>query len=532
MSVRINLTKKGKIGILAIVMLVLAGAGGYLLWRVNNPATISPDVSEATGGVGACCGPAGCVAGWKCDTSQSCSETKTVTCSYPTQVVSCGTYKGATGKPSSTCQYAGQSITCSYSIGGKCVKEDDPGGPTEGTCTNKCEWPQTLMSDKNCACELCQGISVNGCSGNPPASCPSLGSCPSGTVSCGDSTSHSSSVDCKKSTVTCTVYHKDCNNPSVIYRYCQTASSTNTCDSGAWVTKPTGTYAHCANIAYSANAIDSDGIDESSIAVKLNSTSRTTFAKSTSGTTTNISETLSSANNCLAAGSYTLNMSWKDKKGATSTNCALSTTFTVQAEQTNPNWSITKGVVEKCVDENTTNPTSQLTYTITVKNTGTAEGTITKIVDTLDTKVKSTEITNISKGGTYASGNITWTLSSTEKVFAINQEKVYTYVVTIPKTEFGEYKNVVTAYPSTGDNITANADIKADCTVAPQTGLFDTTLSKIVLGVALIMIGATFSHISTGFVNVYTWGKKLRTSIADMKEEQRKKNFEKKVVKR
>jgi len=528
MSVKIRLTKRAKIIILASLVLLLAGAGGYLLWRVNNSETISPDVSEATGGIGACCGPAGCVAGWKCDTSQSCSETKTVTCSYAGQPVSCGTYKGVAGSPSSPCLYPGQSISCSYSIGGKCVKETSPNPeqPTNnGVCDiRKCEWPETLMSSNNCACETCKGINVNGCSGNPPQCTPDA--CPSGQVSCG--VSGDSVSGCTKST-SCVAYHPDCNNPTVVYRYCKpapTVITTNVCDSGTWVTKPTGTYAYCDAISYSATATDSDGIDQTSISVKLNNVSRTGVTKSNVSTTTTISETLSSTTNCLTPGAYTLAMDWKDTKGAASTNCALSTTFTVSEEVLNPDWSITKGVVEKCIDENTTDPSSQLTYTVTVKNTGEGEGTITKIVDSLDAKVLEAYISNISNSGIYADGDITWTLSDTDKVFVADQSKVFTYVITVPKDTFGTYANTVTAYPAEGGNVIADANVVADCVVeAPDTGIFDSTWAKILVGVLFIGVGVNYLQISK-------FTKKLYISVNEFSDERRKKNFEKKVVKR
>ena len=520
-------------------MLVLAGAGGYLLWRVNQDENLAPDDSEATGGIGACCGTPGCVAGWKCDTTKSCSETKdSFPCSEQGANTSCPSYKGATATNANTvkstvCGKAGQTFVCNYSfgpgsIGGKCVEMTDPDpGDVGGTCPDKikaCEWPSTIMSS-TCSCEECKADGSNGCSGKPPTCTP--GSCPSGYESCGDSVSNTSKTDssCKASTVKCVVYHPDCNNPSNIYRYCKPKStSTNTCDGGAWVTKPTGVYKHCDAIAYSATATDSDGIKESSITAKLNSTARTSFSKNTSGTTTTISETLSSSTNCLVAGSYTLDLSWEDTKGATSTACALTTTFTVQAEETNPDWTITKNAVEVCKDENTENPTSELTYTITLKNIGDGEGTITKIVDTLDPKVLATYISNISDSGAYASGAITWT--PTDTTFATQEQRTYTYKVTVPKDAFGKYANTVTAYPSEGESLVANAEITADCVIeAPDTGIFDSTWSKIIAGVVLIAFGISYNKL-------VLFSRKLRISVLDIQDEARKKNFEKKVVKK
>ena len=219
-------------------------------------------------------------------------------------------------------------------------------------------------------------------------------------------------------------------------------------------------------------------------------------------------------------------MDWKDTKGATSTNCALSTTFTVSEEVLNPDWDISKGVVEKCIDENTADPSSQLTYTVTVKNTGAGEGTITKIVDSLDAKVLEAYISNISNSGIYADGDITWTLSDTDKVFVADQSKVFTYIITVPKDTFGTYANTVTAYPAEGENVIANANVVADCVVeAPDTGIFDSTWAKILVGVVFIGVGVNYLQISK-------FTKKLYISVNEFSDDRRKKNFEKKVVKR
>ena len=54
MAIRLKLTKKWKIIIIIIFVLILGGSGGYLLWRTNQPDTVAPTDSEAGGGVGAC----------------------------------------------------------------------------------------------------------------------------------------------------------------------------------------------------------------------------------------------------------------------------------------------------------------------------------------------------------------------------------------------------------------------------------------------------------------------------------------------
>lgn len=499
---KLRLSKKKSIILTSIFFAILAGAGGYLLWRVNQDDTVAPTDSDAgqsnNGACWSCCkesefkkdsnGNKYCPGGSLCGCSVTCGDGATINsvCGQDAASACTGCYHSA---PASEEPVGG--VECN--VGSQ--------------CSNKCYWPEVAYCNGDGTCS-CKSGSSNGCNDSTPTCTPAC--------------------DGTNGTAECTARCSGCDN---LYTYSKTCEvtppvATNVCDSGAWVTKPTGSYAYCADISYSATATDTDGIDQTSIAVKLNSVNRSGVTKSNVGTTTTISETLSSATNCLTPGSYTLSMDWKDTKGATSSNCALSTTFTVQPEVLNPDWSLTKGVVEKCIDENTANPSSQLTYTVTVKNKGAGEGTITKIVDSLDSKVLQTYISGISNGGAYADGDITWTLSATDKVFASNQSKVFTYVVTVPKDTFGTYANTVTAYPATGENIIANANVTADCVIeAPVTGIFDSTLAKVLLGVAFIAIGMNYSHISK-------FSRKLYISINDGYDEKRKKNFEKKVVKR
>lgn len=531
MAIRLKLTKKLKIIIIVIFVLILGGSGGYLLWRTNQPDTVAPTDSEAGGGMGACCNAAGCVAGWKCDRTQKCGTSENPTI-YGAGVT-CPANSNTKCRNDFTCNASGKCDPTSSL--GVCVKDDDPTGPGEGTCPNKntCEWPNTLMSSSGCACELCKGKSVNGCSGNPPTSCTPPG-CPSGYEECGTSVSNESGTNsnCVKQDGTkCTVYHPDCNNPSNIFRYCKPKVTTNTCDSGEWLTKPTGSYQYCDPITYTAKAKDKDGIDKTSVVAKLNNANRTatTFTNETT-TTVDISESLSTATNCLSAGTYTLDLKWKDKKGAESTNCALTTTFSILAEEQNPDWTIAKTGAEQCIESGD----AQIIYTIKVKNIGTGTGSIDKIVDTLDSKVLASYITGtISSGGLFGSGSITWELEGADETFAADQEKSYTYTLVIPKTAFGTYTNTATAYPTTGENFSDSVEVKVDCEQdIPQTGLFDSTVAKIAAGVILLLLGFNLHRVDSGFRRVQNSLNKLSISIQDTQSERRKKNFEKKIVKK
>lgn len=532
MAIRFKLTKKWKIIIIALLVLVLGGSGGYLLWRTNQPDTVAPTDSDAAGGAGACCGPAGCVSGWKCE-STPCSETKApTTCTCANGITSlsccvCPKYKGADGTPYFSNVATGE-IQCRYNIAGTCVRDDNPVDPVNpGTCNKTCEWPETLMSD-TCTCEICNGS--NGCSGNPPTTCT--------PPACASGSDAGTSVDWNGNPPSeynqgghCTVYHPDCNNPTRIYRYCNPNTSTNTCDSGEWLTKPTGSYKYCDPISYAAKAKDKDGIDKASVVAKLNSATRPSVSLLNETTTAvDISESLSTATNCLPAGTYTVDLSWKDKKGATSTTCALTTTFSILAEEQNPDWTITKTAAEQCLE----NGDAQVIYTIKIKNIGTGTGSIDKIVDALDSKVLASYITGtISEGGMFGSGSITWELEAEEETFAADQEKTYTYTLVIPNTAFGSYTNMVTATPTTGENFSDSVEVKVDCIEdIPQTGLFDSTVAKIVAGIVLLLLGFNLHRVDTGFRRVQNSLNKLSISIQDTQSERRKRNFEKKIVKK
>lgn len=510
MKVRLRLTKKGKIIILAILVVILGGSGGYLLWRVNQSSNLGSENSEA-GGNGSY---GGCT---NYDLEKQCP------CGSSNGFITC---RDSSGNECGD-RACGDAKRCQCSDGWK--EFSNTGGKS---CDDLCTTTTTVPSTAECTC----AISSDSCGKNCKFS--------SGTAKCqtlADSTGKTYIAMCNLSTgtVSCEEYNSSqkcwektsqCNNP--LFNPTPNNPTTNTCDSGAWLTKPSGSYAHCDAISYSGDGTDSDGISTSSISVLLNGTSKTDYKVDSNSTSATISGTLGGTNACLAAGSYTLKMSWSDSKGNTSSNCSLTTTFTVQPQQTNPDWSITKNASEQCLNEDTENPSSKLTYIVTVKNTGDGTGTLSKIVDTLDTKVQSAYVSNISGEGSFADGKITWTLSGEDASFTANQSKTYTYTITVPKDNFGTYTNLVTGYPSTGDNFTATASIAADCTNAPQTGLFDSTWARVILGTLLILTGVFFSKITYAGKRVQILAKKARISINETIEERRAKKFEKRVVKR
>jgi hypothetical protein len=165
---------------------------------------------------------------------------------------------------------------------------------------------------------------------------------------------------------------------------------------------------------------------------------------------------------------------------------------------------------------------------------------ITKVKDVLDPKILAAGIvpTVITSPGAYSNGNIVWKYDTTNLVIGPGKSEVLTYKVAIDKNHFGTYTNTVTMTRSTGVTSEATATILADCELAtplatcgngildagescelgnptgssciwdscnktlcvcvnpstpepvvPQTGIFDSTLGRIGVGLALLIVG-------------------------------------------
>ena len=518
MSVKPKISKKGKILIIALLVLILGGSGVYLLWRTNQADTTAPTDSEAgqsyNGSCWACCtesefeydsnGNKYCPGGSLCGCSVKCGDGVTIR-------------KKCSDSDAKAC------TNCYHAAPG----DDDPVGGVEcnigSQCDNTCYWPEVAYCNGDGTCS-CKSGSSNGCTSS--TACEPV--CPSGYEKC------TSNCGTDTKTATCTDRCAGCNNKYTNKITCKRVVTTNVCDGGEWLTKPTGKYKYCDPITYTAKAKDSDGIDKASVVVKLNSVKRTKFTIDDVKTTSLvITEPLSTSTTCLPVGSYTLSMSWKDKKGATSTACSLSTTFKiteVDVPEVNPEWSITKIAAEQCLEDGD----AEVIYTISIKNIGEGTGSIDKIVDTLDSKVLASYITGtISEGGLFGSGNITWELEGEAETFAPEQEKTYTYSLIIPKTAFGSYTNIVTATPTAGENFSDSVTVEVDCEQdIPQTGLFDSTVAKIAAGVILLLLGFNLHRVDTSFRRVQNSLNILSISMKDTQSERRKKNFEKKIVKK
>ena len=300
------------------------------------------------------------------------------------------------------------------------------------------------------------------------------------------------------------------------------AVAKNICDGigSEWISKPTGDINFDSNISFSATAGDSTGVSLSSIEAFLcegtqltcSSTSGQSISVVSAGSdgdsTIDFSGVLSSSTRRLSPGEYTLTAIWEDILQGTGADCTLTTTFTILEEETNPNWDISKSVVEQCIDDNTESPISRLTYTITVENTGDGSGTISKVEDVLDNKVLGAGLVpnNITSPGEYSTGKIVWDYTSSPLSITAGSSKTFSYTLDVDKDNFGIYNNTATLTPVGSADIQASATIEADCNIVqpeepepegpiPQTGIFDRTIGRIFTGIVLLLFGVAVYNI-------------------------------------
>lgn len=203
----------------------------------------------------------------------------------------------------------------------------------------------------------------------------------------------------------------------------------------------------------------------------------------------------------------------------------LMVSYVTDAPTQTANMSVSKVAVESCTGEDTENPIANLTYSVTVTNSGGAAGTVSKVEDVLDSKVKAGSVSAISDSGQYSDGKITWNFVPAESIGA-GGKKVLTYKVAVDKANFGSYQNSVSVVTSQG-TVTAEATIVADCVITetpdtpetpvtptegtvPQTGIFDSTASRIVAGFVLLTFGAVIYNLPNSTFTVYKKGKSYK----------------------
>ena len=344
----------------------------------------------------------------------------------------------------------------------------------------------------------------------------------------------------------------------------------NECDGVGkkWEIIPPATIVEGKSVPFKYITGDTDGVRNTATGLKVllngvNVTGVTRVPSTTNSPTVTVSGTLSGLT--PSATPYKLEIIWNDIYGAGGAKCSVSTTIKVD-ERKLPEWDIDKVAIEECIDDGTENPQSKITNTITVRNTGSAEGSIKRIVDTLDSKVVGSTVSNISNGGVYADGKITWTFNPAD-VYTPGQSKTFTYSYIVSKDKFGIYDNTAVATTVADNTFQAGASIEARCNVVspscgdgnvdtglgeqcdppgsactdvygnasvctnqcscpgeapvPKTGIFDDSRNIVILGSILLFTGLGWTWISNTYSLVN--GKLVQ---------KRKESFEKRVVKR
>lgn len=437
----LRLTKTSKI-IFAISIVILSVALGFLIWRVNQKESISVGNTLA-GESQCCCNPSatpGCTVKCECDYGNACGD------AMPECDDSYNCYEGSDCNDQVSCAWPSVAF-CNY---GKCeCRSGNNGCTSKDHCT------------PNCDGELY----------NPPCKSGESVSCSDECGGCNNAYTYNACCRKEEVKIVCGDGKKDSSEA------CDYKASPTGCKSGYTCTNK----CKCVATASCGDGKVDTGEDCDPNASPtgcntgstcLNDCSCSAVTEDTCG-----DGTLDTGEECEVGDPSGKSCAWVDCNQSTCLCRALS---------------ITKGVAESCIDEGTENPKAQLTYTVTVTNSGTEDRTVTKIEDVLDSKILTNSIipTNITSPGTYSNGKILWDYQTTNLIVKGGETKVYTYKVEIDKENFGEYTNTVTLTRSTGVTSEASSKIIADCVIeVPQTGIFDSTLGRIGIGLALLVIG-------------------------------------------
>jgi len=520
------MAKKSVMIMMVIGVVIIGGSTGYLVWRANQPETVAPTESNAGGGGGSCCSTEfGCVAGWKCDTSTTCGDT----CENPIidpYSNACGT--GRRCRSGSTCnggKCTGNTCQVSSAYAHRCVRSDDD--DDDGACKKTCIYPKILVSGRATGDQdVCRCVNYTDSGSGASSVSQCTGNCPGDSEYCGNSVEHDTGASgCQKTSRKCRAYGEPCHNPTYLYIYCRD-KSVNSCEGGGLLS-PTSLSATVGDtVTVEGYAYDADGINTTNVAVQVDGTVAGNAAVANacpSGNAAICSQygtknpVIWSYDVPVTQGDQTVTITWQDTKGKTSVACSTTTTLTGTVQQ-NPDWTIGKTSANVCLEADPL--TAQATYVITVTNTGDVQGQLTQVVDTMDANVDPSYVQtgSIVPAGTVNGNVITWTLSGADAIFDAGETKEYRYTLQVPESAFGTFTNSVVATPVVGDAFSTQHVSFITCDGVPDTGLFDSTVGKIMFSLFLLTGGLVYMYydgVESGlnrlFSSVSSDGKKKRS---------------------
>ncbi len=240
---------------------------------------------------------------------------------------------------------------------------------------------------------------------------------------------------------------------------------------------------------------------------------------------------------CTSGKCSTCSGSYSTCNGLTNgSNAGFNLKFTnCSPAQVNPDWSIQKTNTPVCYQEETVNAYAEISYTVTVTNV-TGGGTVTTVEDDLDADISDSWVSAVTPTGVVSGGKITWNAGYT---FTSGQSMTFTYKVRIPRALFGQaLDNHVIATPESGDQLHAYSTALAICgeykPPLPSTGIFDSTVVRIVLGVLCVVLGYAYYRFGL-FDGMARWLSQVSGSAAgkvkhSVSSEGKRERWERKVV--
>ena len=564
---KIAITKKGKIVLFVILGIIVLGSGGYLLWRVLQTETVAPTDSDAGGDSGDdtdgdyCCRFKCCDGTWikiertcteedpgntnlcttndidNADMESSCvnhggynncdeDETPIVKCSCQSWADGCGTNctfpSGTQAKvdaaAASSC--SAKIAMCYIQTGETKIEDYGPSHPCYGKIS-QCNNP---YAPNPCTTNTCTGSAWIKEPSGTYSSCSGIIASVDATDPDGIGTNISVKVNGQSRTGYTTA--STTSGTSIVYEFsesdCTEPGEYNisfTWDDSKGASSDDCTLTTSFTIVEETEPYCGDGIKQSDEICDPNAEG------SDAQCTNNIGETVDCASDCTCPTAQTcgdgilVDGEQCELGNPTGYICTWDTcnqTTCICEEQQNPDWTISKTGAEQCIEEGE-ETYAKATYSITVTNVGEGEGSIDKIVDELDDKVLEAYLNDISGNGVYASGLITWDLEGDDEILSPDESLTLTYYIKVPADSFGIYQNIATAYPTEGDEFSDDESVTLTCNI-PQTGIFDSILVRISVGVVLILLGMNWS--------------KINYSVNETISNTRIKKFERKVAKK